>query len=69
MNDCFYRGYRIDSYHSPRHQFRWISEEDDYIETVAEFNLEERFVSVEDCKRIIDSWLDKGTKAEQLSLF
>jgi len=72
MNDTKYRGFRISSYLSPRHEYRWIYREDEWIEPEAEFNLKEKHVSVEDCKRIIDGWLNDRKakqKPEQLSLF
>lgn len=71
--EAYYRGYRIDSYLSPRQQWRWIHREDEWIKPEAEFNLKEKHVSVEDCKKIIDGWLERkqkqSQKPEQLSLF
>ena len=67
----YYKGYRISQYISRNHQFRWIYEENEWIDPVAEFNLQEKHVSVEDCKRIIDGWVkDKESrKPEQMTLF
>lgn len=69
--EAHYKGYHIDSYLSPRYQYRWIYRENEWIEPEAEFNLEEKRVSVEDCKKIIDGWLrkDPDRKPEQLSMF
>lgn len=72
MNDTYYKGFRIDSYISARHQYRWIYEEDERFDPVAEFDLQVQHVSVEDCKRIIDGWLAEKTehqKPEQMKLF
>lgn len=71
-SEVYYRGFRIDSYFSPMYQFKWIYEEEDRITPVEEFDLKVQHVSVEDCKKIIDGWLnDKSEhqKPEQMTLF
>lgn len=69
--EAIYKGFKICSYLSPRQQWRWIYEEHEYIDPVAEFNLKEKHVSIDECKRIIDGWVkDKeNRKAEQMTLF
>lgn len=69
--EAHYRGFKIVSYLSPRRRWRWIYKEDEWIEPDAEFNLEEKHVSVEECKKIIDGWLSRKEeqKPKQLSLF